>query len=60
MSTFKTWKVTFTAELATTYDLTGSGTTIIHEALVEAIRKNAGYTGYLVAKEGTTIEQEKE
>lgn len=60
MATFKTWKVTFTAELVTTFDLTGSGTTIIHEALAEAMRKNAGYTGYLVANEETRIDQEGE
>ena len=58
MGTFKTWKVTFTAELVTTFDISGSSSSIIHEALAEAIRKNAGYTGYLVANEETKIEQD--
>ena len=55
--TFKTWKITFTAELVTTYDLSGQSSTFIHEALAEALRKNAGYSGYLVGRDETRIDQ---
>lgn len=57
MKTFKTWKVTFTAELVTTYPLDGAASQFIHEFLAEALRKNAGMGGYLVGNDETRIEE---
>ena len=60
MSAFKTWKLTFTAELVTTNSLDGQNSAIVHEALADALRKNAGYNGYLVANEETRLDQKEE
>lgn len=60
MGTFKTWKLVFTAELVTTTSLDGQNSAIVHEALADALRKNAGYNGYLVANEETRIDQGEE
>ena len=57
MGTFKTWKLVFTAELVTTASLDGQNSAMIHEVLADALRKNAGYSGYLVANEETRIDQ---
>ena len=57
---FKTWKLTFTAELVTTNSLDGQNSAIVHEALAKALRDNAGYNNYLVANEETRLDQEEE
>lgn len=57
MATFKTWKVTFTAELVSTHDISGPASSMIHESLAEGLRKQAGYISYLVGRDETTIEQ---
>lgn len=57
MKTFKTWKVTFTAELVSTHDISGQASSMIHESLAEALRKQAGYVAYLVGRDETVIEQ---
>ena len=57
MATFKTWKVTFTAEVVSVHDISGQASSMIHESLAEALRKQAGYVSYLVGKDETRIDQ---
>ena len=57
MGTFKTWKVTFTAELVSTHPLDGASSACIHESLSQALRKDAGMVGYLIGNDETRIEQ---
>ena len=58
MKTFKTWKLTFTAELVSNYPLEGVSAACIHENLAKALRMEAGAIGYLIANEETRIDQE--
>jgi hypothetical protein len=60
VKTFKTWKLTFTAELVSHYPIDGVSPGCIHENLVKALRKDAGAIGYLFANEETRIDQENE
>jgi hypothetical protein len=57
VATFKTWKVTFTAELVSTHDISGASSSMIHESLAQALRQQAGYVSYLVGRDETSIEQ---
>lgn len=56
MATFKTWKVTFTAEIVSTYNISEPTSTCIHEALSAELRKTSCGT-FLVGAEETRIEQ---
>lgn len=57
MGTFKTYKVTFTAELVSTHPIDGVSSGCIHENLSQALRKDAGMIGYLIGKDETRIDQ---
>jgi hypothetical protein len=53
---FKTWKLTYTAELVSTSDLNVS---LLHEAIAKALRDEAGTIGYLVGSDTTDLLGEK-
>ena len=56
MENFKTWKLTYTAELVSTSDLNVS---LLHEAIAKALRDEAGTIGYLVGSDTTDLLGEK-
>lgn len=54
MSTFKTYKLTYTAELVATSWINGAQ---LHELIAKAIRSDAGNIGFLVGEETTALDQ---
>lgn len=52
MENFKTWQVTYKAELVSKHHL---NVALIHEIIAKALRDNAGSIGYLVGDDVTDI-----
>lgn len=59
MSSFKNWKLTFTADIVSTFDINEPTSTTIHEALAQALRSSSCGC-FLVANDETKIDQERE
>lgn len=57
MENFKTWKLTYTAELVSTSSLNVS---LLHEAIAKALRDEAGAIGYLVGSDTTDLTGDQE
>jgi len=51
---FKTYKLTYTAELVANDWING---TLLHELIAKAVRAEAGNIGYLVGQETTALDQ---
>jgi hypothetical protein len=54
MKTFKTWKLTFTAELVSTGHINPA---MLHELIETALRSEAGAIGYLVGESHMELNQ---
>ena len=54
MKTFKTWKLTFTADLVTAGNIDG---TYLYEILWSQLQEHAGRCGYLIGSAESRIEQ---
>ena len=54
MENFKTWQVTYTAELVSKHHL---NLALIHEIIAKALRDNAGSIGYLVGEDATELKE---
>jgi hypothetical protein len=52
MENFKTWQVTYTAELVSKHHI---NVALIHEIIAKALRDNAGSIGYLVGDDVTEL-----
>jgi hypothetical protein len=52
LENFKTWQVTYTAELVSKHHL---NVALIHEIIAKALRDNAGSIGYLVGDDLTEL-----
>jgi hypothetical protein len=52
LDNFKTWQVTYTAELVSKHHI---NVALIHEIIAKALRDNAGSIGYLVGDDETEL-----
>ena len=52
LENFKTWQVTYTAELVSKHHI---NVALLHEIIAKALRDNAGSIGYLVGEDKTEI-----
>jgi hypothetical protein len=54
MENFKTWQVTYTAELVSKHHI---NVALLHEIIAKALRDNAGSVGYLVGEDTTDLQE---
>lgn len=54
MENFKTWQVTYTAELVSKHHI---NVALLHEIIAKALRDNAGSTGYLIGDDATDLQE---
>jgi hypothetical protein len=54
MENFKTWQVTYTAELVSKHHI---NVALLHEIIAKALRDNAGSIGYLVGEDTTDLQE---
>jgi hypothetical protein len=52
MENFKTWQLTYTAELVSKHHI---NVALLHEIIAKALRDNAGSVGYLVGEDKTEL-----
>jgi hypothetical protein len=52
LENFKTWQVTYTAELVSKHHI---NVALLHEIIAKALRDNAGSVGYLVGEDKTDL-----
>jgi hypothetical protein len=57
LENFKTWQVTYTAELVSKHHI---NVALIHEIIAKALRDNAGSIGYLVGDDETDLTGDQE
>ena len=54
MENFKTWQVTYTAELVSKHHI---NVALLHEIIAKALRDNAGSIGYLIGDDASDLQE---